>query len=611
MFRKLVSNLSFSPALIGQLSFYAKRLRKEEATRRLGLIFTVLALIVQSFAVFQAPEAANAATPGQVGNAPRCNVNAVGPRDSAFSINQNNKAVVSFDVTGGNNCKVQVSANSFFAPSMDGTPYEQQILHDRNTRVFDTQGRYTMQTSLPDKSNQNKGCFYQVDLTYGTSNVQPVLAYGHGKLDCGTTVFASVSCTSLNIIQAAPTRFTLKGKATATNATINKYVFAITKPNGQTVEKVQATGANTASVDFEDATPGNYSAKVTVHSSVGQDSGPACKGSFTVAGPATPTATCSSVAATITNRSQAYFTGNAMVSGGAAIRSYTFIVKNKLGVEVKRTVVASNAMTASTSAIDIPAAGDYSVQLIVQTSLGERTNTESCVKHFVIAPPEVCQYNPTLPPDSPDCQPCPDNPDIWIKDERCTSTIINTKTATNMTRGNVSASSVTAQGGDKLTYTITIQNKGLVSETVTMQEDLTDVLEYATLIDLGGATFNDQNKILTWPSITLAAGQKQIRTLAVQIMKDVPSTNTGTGIPSSYDCKLANTFGNTIMVGVECPPQKVVVEQIVGELPETGPRENMIFAGALLSVVVYFYARTRQTGKEIRLIRRDVNAGTI
>lgn len=62
MFRKIVSNLAFSPALVGQLGFYAKRLRKEEATRRIGLIFTALALVVQSFAVFSPPESANAAS---------------------------------------------------------------------------------------------------------------------------------------------------------------------------------------------------------------------------------------------------------------------------------------------------------------------------------------------------------------------------------------------------------------------------------------------------------------------------------------------------------------------------------------------------------------------
>ena len=61
MFRKLVSNLAFSPALVGQLGFYAKRLRKEESVRRLGLIFIAFALVVQFFAVFQAPEPATAA----------------------------------------------------------------------------------------------------------------------------------------------------------------------------------------------------------------------------------------------------------------------------------------------------------------------------------------------------------------------------------------------------------------------------------------------------------------------------------------------------------------------------------------------------------------------
>jgi len=60
MFRKIISNISFSPALAHQLGFYAKRLRKEETTRRLGLIFVALALVVQALAVFQPPESANA-----------------------------------------------------------------------------------------------------------------------------------------------------------------------------------------------------------------------------------------------------------------------------------------------------------------------------------------------------------------------------------------------------------------------------------------------------------------------------------------------------------------------------------------------------------------------
>src|SRR5688572_32424888 len=66
MFRELVSSLAYSPALVAQLSFYARRLKKEEITRRLGLFLTIIAISLQSFAVFKAPEAAFAASPSNL-----------------------------------------------------------------------------------------------------------------------------------------------------------------------------------------------------------------------------------------------------------------------------------------------------------------------------------------------------------------------------------------------------------------------------------------------------------------------------------------------------------------------------------------------------------------
>ena len=62
---------------------------------------------------------------------------------------------------------------------------------------------------------------------------------------------------------------------------------------------------------------------------------------------------------------------------------------------------------------------------------------------------------------------------------------------------------------------------------------------------------------------------------------------------------------------VDCPAEKRVVEQVVTELPHTGSSENIIFAGIVLAVVVFFYARSRQLSTEIRLVRRNFNAGTI
>lgn len=56
MFKKLLSNLPFNPSLIGQVAFYAKRLRRESALRRAGLIAMSLALVLQVFAVFSPPQ---------------------------------------------------------------------------------------------------------------------------------------------------------------------------------------------------------------------------------------------------------------------------------------------------------------------------------------------------------------------------------------------------------------------------------------------------------------------------------------------------------------------------------------------------------------------------
>lgn len=66
MFKKLLSNLPYNPSLIGQVSFYAKRLHTEEKIRRLGLVFVVLAFVVQMFAFVYQPESSLAASDNDI-----------------------------------------------------------------------------------------------------------------------------------------------------------------------------------------------------------------------------------------------------------------------------------------------------------------------------------------------------------------------------------------------------------------------------------------------------------------------------------------------------------------------------------------------------------------
>jgi len=239
-----------------------------------------------------------AAEPGQVGDAPRCSIDIKGQRDSAFAV-ADNKATVDFTVKGSENCKVQVSGNSFYAPSMDGTPYEKQVLFDRKTKVL-TKGDHKITVDLPSSSTEKKGCFYQIDLTYGTNNVQPVLAYGHGKIKgCGENQ-PKPEAACVNVIasmQDVRNKFMVTATATAKNgATIKSYAFKVTQAGKTIFDKTYESGNTTQSVVYQDLGPGDYSVAVTVNTSEGAKSGAECKTTFTV----TPPPTTSTPGVTIT-----------------------------------------------------------------------------------------------------------------------------------------------------------------------------------------------------------------------------------------------------------------------------------------------------------------------
>lgn len=184
------------------------------------------------------------------------------------------------------------------------------------------------------------------------------------------------------------------------------------------------------------------------------------------------------------------------------------------------------------------------------------------------------------------------------------------KTAMNMSQGSVDATKVAAKESDQIKYTVTTKNSGNTTQTVKLSDNLADVLEYSTLIDAGGGTLNTTTKVLTWPDVKLAAGASAIRSFAVHVLDTIPATAQGASDPTSFNCNMTNVFGNAISINVTCPTPKVI-EKVVTELPHTGPTENLIFGGVVLAVVTYFYARSRQIGKEVKLIRRHVNVGTI
>lgn len=537
MFRKIVSSLAFSPALVGQLGFYAKRLRKEEATRRIGLVFTVLALVVQSFAVFSPPEAANAA------NGDNVIYSGIASKDDLLAIYDRG------------------------VDSAGRADIRQIYTHFGLTRQ--------------DLANTSVGTYYTNDFNGQLKTV--------GRTDWGVNTRFPVSITdSTTTVYSGQFLDGYNGKRWPMKALIGKRAvdgawFAITMDCGNVVYVVPPPPVKR------------------------------------------PTAVCSGLSVTPISRTKMRLAAAASTADGATISSYTYVVKNSA-----QAVVASQRVAASGPAsqleVTLPRDGTYTASVTVQTSVGDVTGSH-CQSNLTVSPEPRCALNPALVESSPDCKPCEADSSLWFKDTKCLPGFEIAKSVSNITQDQADATHHAAQPNDQLRYTLTVTNKGKATGDYTIADSLADVLEYAEVVDLGGGSLGQTgnmehkatpdgtssslvNPAVTWPAVTLKPGQSASKTVLVRVKAIVPVTAKSMTNMKSYDCKMSNTFGNTLSVAVACPPEKVA-ETITTELPHTGATENMIFAGIVLAVVTYFYARARQTKTEIRLIRRNLHAGTI
>lgn len=190
------------------------------------------------------------------------------------------------------------------------------------------------------------------------------------------------------------------------------------------------------------------------------------------------------------------------------------------------------------------------------------------------------------------------------------ATFTTSKTVANQTLQLLDANNSTARPDDRLLYTLYVKNSGTASAEYTVKENISDVLEYADITDAGGGRVDAASGTISWDSTIVQPGQTLTKTIQARLKTDTPASPQNAGNPESYNCIITNSFGNATNVKVECPPTKVV-ENTVKELPATGPTENIVFSAVLLMVVTYFFARSRQVSKEVKLIRHDFNLGTI
>jgi hypothetical protein len=225
---------------------------------------------------------------------------------------------------------------------------------------------------------------------------------------------------------------------------------------------------------------------------------------------------------------------------------------------------------------------------------------------YAASPSNECRYNNALTKNDPDCKACPSNPTIWLKDGGCNPSVTLSVYATNLSQDGKRALTTKANPGDRIQYNLSTTNASDSKTSVAIEENVGDLLEYATVIDAGGGTFDAATKKVTWGTISLGPKRVDARSFVIQLNDTIPATPRATDDPSSYDCVLSSTYGNTLHVAVNCPLGKEV-ESTIKQLPETGISANVIFSLLVIMAVTYFYARSRQMNREMKVIRRDFN----
>lgn len=223
-----------------------------------------------------------------------------------------------------------------------------------------------------------------------------------------------------------------------------------------------------------------------------------------------------------------------------------------------------------------------------------------------VVPMNVCPYTNTLEATDTDCSTCPYN-NLWIRDKNCNPKLMLSAEATNLTT-RTPATGQAARADDRIQYNLHTTSTSNNPITAPIEMSVNDLIEYGTVIDLGGGIFDQETKKVSWGAVTIESQQTDTRSFVLQLDDNLPTTPQAIDNTLAYDCKLTTMYGNAINVPIDCPTAKVV-EGVIRQLPKASVGINVVFSAILLAVVVYFYARSRQLNREMRAIRKDFNIG--
>lgn len=126
--------------------------------------------------------------------------------------------------------------------------------------------------------------------------------------------------------------------------------------------------------------------------------------------------------------------------------------------------------------------------------------------------------------------------------------IVTSKIAKNLTTG-TEGTDIKASAGDQIRYTLTTSNTGGSATSVTVSDNVSDILDYADLVSSSeNGVFNGST--ITWPAVNIDAGATLTKTFTVKVKNPLPTT-----AQSGYrfDWIMYNVYGNAVYVRLTPP----------------------------------------------------------
>ncbi|MEK7471654.1 MAG: hypothetical protein AAB624_00200 [Patescibacteria group bacterium] len=516
MFRKIISNLPFNPGLIHQLSFYAKRLHAEESVRRTGVIFTLLAIGVQSLAIL---------SPAQV-------TLATGDGDLVYGAKSKQEIINA--LTSGVDAK--------------GRADIKQIYEYYGIRLADVQaaGDTTVKSREREYITTGRGDSPGVDV--------PIQVPG-----TGTTIYER-SLNNWDIKYYENTYPAITGTATGEGKLKGRQFWILLRGCGNiTFTPIPKN----PKIEIAKTRSGNESLKA------GDE-----------------------VSYRIEFRNSGEAAANNVDITDALASNLEFISQSS-SIPLSFTK-STNRFRWTTPALE-PSQNWHFISLKVKVLSVLVDNGELCNVATMSA-----TNGGTV--EAKNCG-------VQVTDKY--SRIILSKKVSNLTQKIADANNTVAKAGDTLEYTLSVSNTGnqVAANYIIDSDSLIDILEYADLVSYESGSYDKVNQRITWPATTIPASGNITRKFQVKVKSPIPTTPPSLSDPLSFDFKLRNVFGNEVIVNLDQPIISTTYQVTTTRIPNTGPGSSILISLMAVTVIGYFFARSRLLAKEVDIIKAEHTAG--